>query len=734
MEMSDGHINGVWVEVWVSGGVSFSTFLSAGQAAPVFPSTGSKQNQAQSSAASPAQPSREEGTSFSLPGTETDPNSRQQKAGEPEQEADALPSGDHSRKGHQDKGHGHHQGTSQHRGHHGSGGHKDGSSPSQSEDGDRPRNDQPEEPQADSGTHRYPASPFRGVETQARGLPGSVYQQTVSAREQAGTGGYPSQGQSYPPQGRDSMYPTQGDGARGSSVDQPPNGRGYPGRYQTYNPNQDKASNPYYPNSNPYPNPNPNPNPYPNPKPGNPYPNPYPNRYPNNQESSQGRQPSNPGQPQTPYLEIDPIESHRGSSEGSSAQGSSDSSALEGSPYGSRDTQVRYGWIDVGLTECSSSCAGGIQHTKVDCIEWRTFRSQDPAMCDGLRRPSVRQQACNIEACPPVWEVTEWMECSRTCGTGRQMRQVTCKQTLTHSLITMVPGERCDPRLEPDRVQECHMDPCTSWSAGEWGECNMPCGEGRRQREVRCVSDAQEGLDESACADKQLSKPRSEEACDMGPCVSNWFVSEWNDLCSAECGGGHKSRYVVCTTEGTSQVLTDQACNTITKPRTSRTCNNMPCGPVWLTSEWSQCSKECGDGFQDRMVLCAGADEPHIIVNEEQCATKPKPTNRQSCHLKHCVAMWFNSDWTQCSRTCGGGQRRRDVKCLDSNMDPSSHCSEEDRPSATQSCNIQQCTTSIPSSDCQDKFSYCEKVAKARLCTYMYYRNNCCFSCFNHQR
>ena len=58
--------------------------------------------------------------------------------------------------------------------------------------------------------------------------------------------------------------------------------------------------------------------------------------------------------------------------------------------------------------------------------------------------------------------------------------------------------------------------------------------------------------------------------------------------CSAECGGGHKSRYVVCTTEGSSSVLSDEACNTVTKPRSSRTCNNMPCGPVWLTSEWSQ--------------------------------------------------------------------------------------------------------------------------------------------------
>ncbi|XP_022095859.1 thrombospondin type-1 domain-containing protein 4-like isoform X2 [Acanthaster planci] len=771
----------------VSGGVSLSTFLSAGQPAPVFPSTGSKENHAQSPVEPSAQP--DEGTSFSPQGPETDPSGQLQSDGHRGSDRDAEThqlGSDHSGNKHLGKGRGHHRGAGQHGNHDADRG-QDDSGPSRSEVGSRPRDDQPEEPQADSGFATYPAEPFSGVGTQARELPDSVYQQAVSAREQGGTGN-PRQGQQYQAH-RDRANPGSGShlGSSGRRQHIQPNPQPvnpYPGRYQTFPnpnpyypngnpnpyPNSNHDPNPYpnrnpypnqnpnrYPNPNPYPNGNPqrpysnakpsmnpyqsqgaNPNPYPNPNPkpnpGNPYPNPYPNRYPNGQDPASGRSPSNPQQPQRPYLEIDPIESHRGSSEGSSTFGSSDFSALEGSQYGSRDSQARYGWIDAGLTECSASCAGGIQHTKVNCIEWRTFRPQDPSLCEGMRKPNVRQQACNIEPCPPVWEVTEWMECSRTCGMGRQMRQVMCKQTVTQTLITMVPGERCDPRLEPERVQECHMDPCTAWSAGEWGECNVPCGEGRRQREVRCVDEAREELDESACTDKQLSKPRTEETCDRGPCVSNWFVSEWNDLCSAECGGGHKSRYVVCTTEGNSQVLSDEACNTITKPRTTRTCNSMPCGAVWLTSEWSQCSRECGEGIQERVVLCAGADEPHIIINEEQCAMKPKPTNRQSCYLKDCTAMWFNSDWTQCSRTCGGGHRKRDVKCLDSIMRSSTQCSEENRPSSTQSCNIQQCTTATPSIDCQDRFQYCEKVAKARLCTYMYYRNNCCFSCFNHQR
>ncbi|XP_071793929.1 thrombospondin type-1 domain-containing protein 4-like isoform X1 [Asterias amurensis] len=686
------------------------------------------------------------------------------------------------------------------------------------------------EPQADSGGPSLPFNPFRGVETQAREYPDSIFRKGSTGRDSTGAGTptqgqtyptqgqtyqsqgqtYATQGQTYPGQGRDSMYPPQGDGVnpeRGTGGQTDGRGYGKPvakpdnpyqgGRYRytpgqdstpitnpytrpTYpnrnpnpnpypnqnpnpnpnpypNPNPNPNPNPYpnrnpypnqnpnsnpsgnqrqypgtnpgsYGNPNPYPNPNPNPNPYPNPNPNpNPYPNQYPNRYPNNQDS-QGGQPPN-SRSEQPYLQIDPIESRRGSS----SDGSSDYSALESGRYGGRDApQVMYGWVDAGLTDCSASCAGGIQHTRVDCIHWLTFKREDPSKCDGTRRPATRQIPCNIEPCPPVWEVTEWMDCSRTCGAGRQLRQVSCKQTLTQSLINMVPPDRCNPRLEPARVQECQLKACTAWKTGEWEECDAPCNEGRRHRDVTCINDEQTELEESECAGK--TKPANQEICDMGPCISNWFVSEWNDLCSSECGGGHKSRYVVCSTEGTTEVLHDDACNTITKPRTSRTCNNMPCGAVWLTSEWNQCSVECGDGSQTRMVLCAGADEPHIVVNEEQCAMKPKPTDTQPCKLKECVSMWFNSDWTQCSRTCGGGQRKRDVKCLDTNMSPSTGCDESLRPSATQSCNIQQCTTNIPGSDCRDKFPYCEKVAKARLCTYMYYRSNCCYSCFSHSR
>ena len=64
----------------------------------------------------------------------------------------------------------------------------------------------------------------------------------------------------------------------------------------------------------------------------------------------------------------------------------------------------------------------------------------------------------------------------------------------------------------------------------------MPCNEGRRHRDVTCINDEQTELEESECAGK--TKPANQEICDMGPCISNWFVSEWNDLVSFGFGFG----------------------------------------------------------------------------------------------------------------------------------------------------------------------------------------------------
>ncbi|XP_072039252.1 LOW QUALITY PROTEIN: thrombospondin type-1 domain-containing protein 4-like [Amphiura filiformis] len=393
----------------------------------------------------------------------------------------------------------------------------------------------------------------------------------------------------------------------------------------------------------------------------------------------------------------------------------------------------QYMWFETGRTDCSVTCGGGLQQSIVECVQENSYTAVEQNLCDANFKPNPRPRTCNQEPCPPVWDAGEWGECSRSCGQGRQIRSVVCKQTYTQSLTTTVASDRCDPSTKPNNVQDCKLESCAAWRSGEWGECSAQCGEGTKERQVKCVDERNEELADEAC--EGLSKPSTTLSCDNGGCVAKWFASDWSQLCSSECGGGDRARDVVCATEGYGSVLDDEQCHSDQKPRDNKMCNNMPCGAKWFASMWGQCSAECGEGTQSRAVVCVSSTEPFTILPSENCPMGDKPPLTQTCILKECQAKWFKSDWSECSKTCDGGHRTRDAKCLDENLQPSNACSTEERPEERQSCNIQQCSLAPPpDDDCRDKFSYCTVVAQARLCSYSYYRTSCCFSCFGRQR
>lgn len=58
-------------------------------------------------------------------------------------------------------------------------------------------------------------------------------------------------------------------------------------------------------------------------------------------------------------------------------------------------------------------------------------------------------------------------------------------------------------------------------------QCSVRCGRGQRSRQVRCVGSNGEDVSERECASGP-PKPPSREACDMGPCTTAWFHSDWS--------------------------------------------------------------------------------------------------------------------------------------------------------------------------------------------------------------
>ena len=118
-------------------------------------------------------------------------------------------------------------------------------------------------------------------------------------------------------------------------------------------------------------------------------------------------------------------------------------------------------------------------------------------------------------------------------------------------------------------------------------------------------------LPDTAC--QHLSRPGSEQFCDMGPCIRDtWLTGQWGMVstkysisvhvlilillqCSASCGSGQVHRRVTCLGQ----------CSNVSRPHTQEECHApVSCRSEWLTGRWTVCSHSCGQGLQTRSVEC----------------------------------------------------------------------------------------------------------------------------------
>ncbi|XP_037689454.1 thrombospondin type-1 domain-containing protein 4 [Choloepus didactylus] len=392
-------------------------------------------------------------------------------------------------------------------------------------------------------------------------------------------------------------------------------------------------------------------------------------------------------------------------------------------PRRSRD----HNWKQLGTTECSTSCGRGSQYPVFHCVNRNTHEEVPESYCDPSMKPTPEEEPCNIFPCPAFWDIGEWSECSKTCGLGMQHRQVLCRQVYANRSLTVQPY-RCQHLEKPETTSTCQLKICSEWQIRtDWTSCSVPCGVGQRTRDVKCVSNIGDVVDDEECNMKL--RPNDIENCDMGPCAKSWFLTEWSERCSAECGAGVRTRSVVCMTNHVSSLPLEGCGNN--RPAEATACDNGPCtGKVeWFAGSWSQCSIECGSGTQQREVICvrknAGTFE---VLDPYECSFLEKPPSQQSCHLKPCGAKWFNTEWSMCSKSCQGGFRVREVRCLSDDMTLSNLCDPQLKPEERESCNPQDCVPEVDE-NCKDKYYNCNVVVQARLCVYNYYKTACCASC-----
>ncbi|PNF33449.1 hypothetical protein B7P43_G03351 [Cryptotermes secundus] len=295
-----------------------------------------------------------------------------------------------------------------------------------------------------------------------------------------------------------------------------------------------------------------------------------------------------------------------------------------------------------------------------------------------------------------VWKASEWGPCSVTCGDGIRRRAVTCMDL---SRATPIDKAYCTKAVYVTTEEFCRRPTCASWRVGDWTSCSVSCGKGISTRDVTCIDSLSNVVlaSDQACSDHNLAQPEREKECyvrdclgepsseypnhggmnDMGKDLSNagymWRTGPWGE-CSKSCGMGYMRRMVACPSEDGNE---GAECNKADRPVDRIACNVEPC-PAWNTGGWSECSKSCGDGgYQHRQVRC----QSHTgeILADMFCSALERPNEQHMCDLPQCHISYSDSNlkpvtkeyqwrtgiWSQCSKTCGKGERHRLVKCVE---------------------------------------------------------------------
>ncbi|CAL8274293.1 unnamed protein product [Merluccius merluccius] len=139
-------------------------------------------------------------------------------------------------------------------------------------------------------------------------------------------------------------------------------------------------------------------------------------------------------------------------------------------------------------------------------------------------------------------------------------------------------------------------------------------------------------------------------------------------------------------------------------------------GYFWSYGSWTGCSKECGSGYQSRLVFCAIDNEAYP---DYLCASLPRPSSNRTCNAQACpqtrrmaflyrpllwsatartvISSWQTGEWNACSVTCGGGSQLRSVQCVSHDasgprvVEDAVCAAHAEAPPTLQTCNMHRC-------------------------------------------
>lgn len=320
---------------------------------------------------------------------------------------------------------------------------------------------------------------------------------------------------------------------------------------------------------------------------------------------------------------------------------------------------------------CSFSCNAGFE--KASGTETRTCNNE---VWEG------EALACQPQTCPILTAPENSVEFGQSCSTAKEEDICTFSCKPTFAVVGDV-TRICRAGQWTGNVLTC-VPERYAWLVADWSACSKTCGsDATRTRTADCVDTeaANAVVARSFCDGAGLHPVALTEACVANPPCSSiaWAPGAWS-ACSQACGGGIRTRELVCeaTPEGGVPATVDASkCELLVKPPTSETCNPDACAAgtfTWATTISSACSVNCGGGTQSQSVECK--DAAGQAVAETSCNAATKPSTVVACNANPCVSNgnyeWHVCPWDECSASCGGagqlgmlGELHRQIFCRD---------------------------------------------------------------------
>ncbi|XP_059221855.1 thrombospondin type-1 domain-containing protein 4 [Stomoxys calcitrans] len=369
------------------------------------------------------------------------------------------------------------------------------------------------------------------------------------------------------------------------------------------------------------------------------------------------------------------------------------------SPYESRAKEKRkrkYAWELLGFGPCSRTCGPGKQSPIFRCTretdsKETVKRYYSPKRCANLEKetflPTIYQ--CSHGLCPPYWKLGEFGECECVGGftEGYKRREVFCYQENINGTHVQMDEEKCE-EARPAAMERCNCKKPKIYARNVEKSSQMYARVIGSPTTIRNVLSKRHTHSNTSLSTSLKRNYREDKA-------GVWLMSDWNHQCTRDCIYNYEHRTIHC--DRTAPYV--DPCDPLTQPEPKRTCTNhsKSCRRgMWFASDWSKCAGDCMNRRRTRMILCV---MDGFVVDMKQCDPKTKPVEATICATKDnafCGPKWHYSEWSECSRSCGEGVQRRYAKCLEydwklKEMTESNKCKYLEREPVYGTCHMANC-------------------------------------------